>query len=62
MEPTNQRNPAEFAVTTPEAQRTKAQPWRAFISDPEIKPFVADQSGNGVLRLKTEKDEHGLGG
>jgi hypothetical protein len=62
MEATCQQRPSRCAVTTPEVPRAKAQPWKAFINDPEIKPFAADQSDNGVLRLKTEKDEHGLGG
>lgn len=43
--------------------RVKAQPWRAFISEPETQPFSSNENGaNTVVRLKTEKDEHGLGG
>lgn len=43
--------------------KTKSQPWRAFIADPEVRPFRSEEvGGNGILRLKTEKDEHGLGG
>ena len=41
----------------------KAQPWKAFLNEPEVRPFTAPEASNGsVLRLKTEKDEHGLGG
>lgn len=38
------------------------QPWKAFIDEPEVRPFAAKEGGNSVMRLKTEKDEHGLGG
>ena len=41
----------------------KAQPWKAFFDEPEVRPFVAEETGSSnVMRLKTEKDEHGLGG
>ncbi|CAK7234332.1 hypothetical protein SCUCBS95973_008900 [Sporothrix curviconia] len=47
----------------PVAQPPKAQPWKAFLSEPEVRPFVVeDKTTKTVLRLKAEKDEHGLGG
>lgn len=49
------------AIKAPNTPPAKNQPWRAFITDPEVRPFPAEGS-NGILRLKTEKDEHGLGG
>ena len=41
----------------------KVQPWKAFIKEPKIQPFPTDNGmANTVIRLRTEKDEHGLGG
>lgn len=51
------------AIKATNKPSAKTQPWRAFITDPEVRPFPAEDVGeNGILRLKTEKDEHGLGG
>jgi hypothetical protein len=39
------------------------QPWKEFLEEPEIRPFIDAAKGElGSIRLKTEKDEHGLGG
>ncbi|KAK4460363.1 hypothetical protein QBC42DRAFT_272417 [Cladorrhinum samala] len=40
----------------------KVQPWKAFMEEPEIRPFPDEGKAAGTLRLKSEKDEHGLGG
>ena len=41
----------------------KVQPWKAFMGEPEVRPFPADEKAAKThLRLKSEKDEHGLGG
>lgn len=40
----------------------KAQPWKAFINEPDIRPFSSEKGTGSVIRLRVEKDEHGLGG
>ncbi len=41
----------------------KAQPWKSFMAEPEVRPFPADEkAAKTSIRLKSEKDEHGLGG
>ncbi|KAJ6080552.1 hypothetical protein N7467_010305 [Penicillium canescens] len=41
----------------------KTQPWKVFMSEPIVRPFPVDEATeNHVLRLKVEKDQHGLGG
>ncbi|KAF5236254.1 hypothetical protein FAUST_6602 [Fusarium austroamericanum] len=40
----------------------KAQPWKSFMQEPEIHAFLSNDTKEvGIIRLKTEKDEHGLG-
>jgi hypothetical protein len=50
-------------LTTNLTNYPQSQPWRAFLAEPVVKPFIVDgNGGNSILRLKSEKDEHGLGG
>lgn len=60
MKPEAQKENAESA---PSNVASKAQPWKAFMNDPEIRPFPASsKAARTLIRLKSEKDEHGLGG
>jgi hypothetical protein len=54
---------AEPEPELPSGGPAKAQPWKKFLKEPEIRPFPADEkAAKTMLRLKSEKDEHGLGG
>ena len=59
LEPSKTRE----VLTEADAALLKGQPWRAFIREPEIRPFSTDDGEvHTIIRLKSEKDEHGLGG
>ncbi|KAJ5701176.1 hypothetical protein N7488_008724 [Penicillium malachiteum] len=54
---TEELKPSEAFKKAP----VKAQPWKAFLTEPEVVPFMT--TGNDsqtVIRLKAENDEHGL--
>lgn len=55
----NTSKPDDASIVNPD----KVQPWKVFLNEPEVRPFAAAEAGDSsVMRLKTEKDEHGLGG